>query len=86
MKGTHDLRAVAQNVDPDRVANTPSDIGWWDSIEQRYRRRAPARNGSGLTVFGFFGVNGPSYADIANREYALNGRYTTGSPACDCTD
>ena len=86
MKGTHDLRAVAQNRDPDRVADTPSDIGWWDSIERRYRRKAPARNGSGVTVFGFFGVNGPSYADIANRECSLNGRYTTGSPACDCTD
>ena len=86
MKGTHDLRAVAQNRDPDRVADTPSDIGWWDNIERRYRRKAPARNGSGLTVFGFFGVNGPSYADIANRERALNGRYATGTPACDCTD
>ena len=86
MKGTHDLRAVAQNSDPDRVADAPSDIGWWDSIERRYRRKAPARNGSGVTVFGFFGVNGPSYADIANRECSLNGRYTTGSPACDCTD
>lgn len=86
MKGTRDLRAVAQNSDPDRVADAPSDIGWWDSIERRYRRKAPARNGSGVTVFGFFGVNGPSYADIANRECSLNGRYTTGSPACDCTD
>ena len=86
MKGTRELRAVAQNYDPDRVSGTPSDIGWWDRIERRYRRKAPARNGSGLTVFGFFGVNGPSYADIANRECALNGRYTTGTPACDCTD
>ncbi|MDE0395658.1 MAG: hypothetical protein OYK82_12865 [Gammaproteobacteria bacterium] len=86
MKGTHDLRAVAQSLDPDRVADTPSDIGWWDSIERRYRRKAPARDGSGHTVFGFFGVNGPSYADIANTECVLNGRYTTGSPACDCTD
>lgn len=86
MKGTHDLRTVAQHHDPDRVADAPSDIGWWDRIERRYRRKAPARNGSGLTVFGFFGVNGPSYADIADRKRALNGRYTTGTPACDCTD
>ena len=86
MKGTHDLRTVAQHHDPDRVADAPSDIGWWDRIERRYRRKAPARNGPGLTVFGFFGVNGPSYADIADRERALNGRYTTGTPACDCTD
>lgn len=86
MKGTRDLRSVAQSHDPDRVADTPSDIGWWDRIERCYRRKAPARNGSGYTVFGFFGVNGPSYADIANAKCALNGRYTTGSPACDCTD
>lgn len=86
MKGTRDLREVAQNHDPDRVAGTPSDIGWWDRIERRYRRTAPTRNGSGNTVFGFFGVNGPSYADIADRACALNGRYTTGTPACDCTD
>ena len=86
MKGTRDLRAVAESPDPDRVADAPSDIGWWDGIERRYRRTAPARNGSGDTVFGFFGVNGPSYADIADRACALNGRYTTGSPACDCTD
>ena len=86
MKGTHDLREVAQNQDPDRVADTPSDIGWWDRIEQHYRRKAPARTGTGHTVFGFFGVNGPTYADIANAGCTLNGRYTTGSPACDCTD
>ena len=81
MKGTCDLRAVAENSDPDRVADAPSDIGWRDRIERRYRRTAPARNGSGHTAFGFFGVNGPSYADIADRECALNGRQTTGSPA-----
>ena len=86
MKGTHDLRAVAHRDDPDRVADTPSDIGWWDRIERSYRRKAPARSGSGHSVFGFFGVNGPSYADIANRESVLNGRYATGAPACDCTD
>ena len=86
MKGTRDLRAVAQSHDPDRVAGTPSDIGWWDEIERRYRRTAPARNGSGRTVFGFFGVNGPTYSDIADEGCSLNGRYTTGSPACDCTD
>ena len=86
MKGTRDLRVVAHTRDPDRVADTPSDIGWWDAVERRYRRRAPARNGSGHTTFGFFGVNGPSYADIGNQDCTLNGRYTTGSPACDCTD
>lgn len=86
MKGTRELRSVAHNLDSDRVSDAPSDIGWWDKIERRYRRKAPARNGSGLSVFGFFGVNGPTYADIANRECALNGRYTTGTPACDCTD
>ena len=86
MKGTHGLREVARNHDPDRLADTPSDVRWWDRMERRYRRTAPARNGNGSTVFGFFGVNGPTYADIANSDFVLQGRYTTGSPACDCTD
>ena len=86
MKGTRELRRAAQADDPRRVASAPSDIRWWDQMERRYRREVPSRSGGGLSRFGFFGVRGPSFAQIADPAAALNGRYTTGAPSCDCTD
>ena len=86
MKGTRQLQRQAQEPDPQRVMGTPSDIQWWDDLEMRYRREAKARDGNGVTKFGFFGVKGPTFAEIANPNTQLKGRYTTGSPACDCTD
>ena len=86
MKGTRDLQRHAQQPDPERVPGAPSDIQWWGEMESRYRREAPARDGCGISKFGFFGVKGPTFADIANPDAELTGRYTTGSPACDCTD
>ncbi len=86
MKGTRQLQRQAQQPDPDRVANAPSDIQWWSDIEQRYRQHRPARNGDGVSTFGFFGVNGPRFPQIADPTHSLTGRYTTGSPSCDCTD
>ena len=86
MKGTRDLQAQAQIPDPVRVADAPSDIAWWDGLEQRYRREAPSRDGRGTSRFGFFGVHGPSFAEIADPDAELKGRYTTGAPSCDCTD
>ena len=84
MKGTKGLAALAQHPDPLRVPDAPSDIAWWTDVEQRYRREAPARSGVGTSTFGFFGVHGPSFSDIAQGETGL--RYATGDPACDCTD
>ena len=86
MKGTRSLRQQALQPDPLRIVGAPSDIQWWNEIELRYRREAPARDGDGISRFGFFGVKGPTFTQIANPKEALNGRYTTGSPACDCTD
>ncbi len=86
MKGTRELRRLSLEADPQRAAAAPADIQWWDATERRYRREAPARNGCGVSKFGFFGVGGPSFADIADPDVQLQGRYTTGSPACDCTD
>ena len=86
MKGTRQLQGQAQEPDPQRVMGTPSDIQWWDDLEMRYRREAKARDGNGVTKFGFFGVKGPTFAEIANPNTQLKGRYTTGSPSCDCTD
>ena len=84
MKGTRDLARLAIDDDPARVAGTPSDIDWWSSMEQRYRREAPARSGDGTSIFGFFGVHGPSFAEVARGE--VGRRYAVGEPACDCTD
>lgn len=86
MKGTREMQSRAQRPDPVQVVGAPSDIQWWGEMEARYRREAPARDGCGISKFGFFGVKGPTFADIANPETELKGRYTTGSPACDCTD
>ncbi len=66
--------------------NTPSDINWWSQIERRYRREVPARNGNGISKFGFLGVSGPSYAQIAANNAPIRNRYSQGTPACDCTD
>ena len=86
MKGTRELRRIATQPDPQRAAGAPSDIAWWDAMETRYRREAPSRDGCGVSRFGFFGVRGPSFAEVGNPDVPLQGRYTTGSPACDCTD
>lgn len=86
MKGTRQLQQQAQQRDSGRTRGAPSDIAWWNEMETRYRREAPARNGSGVSRFGFFGVKGPTFAEIANPDTEMQGRYSTGSPACDCTD
>ena len=86
MKGTRQLQRAAQTVDAARVSNAPSDIQWWDTIERRYRREAPSRDGCGVSRFGFFGVRGPTFAEVADPEFELKGRYSTGAPSCDCTD
>ena len=86
MKGTRQLQRQARQTDAKRAAGTPSDIGWWSDMEMRYRREAPARNGDGVSTFGFFGVNGPTFAELGSCDEAPTGRYATGSPACDCTD
>ena len=84
MKGTRDLALLAQSSDPLRIVGTPSDIAWWVDIEQRYRREAPSRSGEGTSTFGFFGVHGPSFSEVARGKTGR--RYATGDPACDCTD
>ena len=86
MKGTEGLKQAAQKSDPQRVARAPSDIQWWADIERRYRREIPARNGQGLAVFGFLGVSGPSFAEVAEGAGSARSRYASGTPACDCTD
>ena len=86
MKGTEILKQAAQEADPNRVEGAPSDISWWVDIEQQYRREAPARNGTGLSRFGFLGVSGPSFAEVADGTASRRSRYATGTVACDCTD
>ena len=86
MKGTHALRAAASADDPTRVPGTPSDIAWWDAMERKYAREVPARDGTGVSRFGFLGLRGPTFADLATGGHEPETRYARGVPACDCTD
>ncbi len=86
MKGTRFLAKAAHAADPGRQTGAPSDIGWWIEMEERYQRKVAARSGEGTTRFGFFGVRGPTFAEIARGNAPDLGRYATGAPACDCTD
>ena len=84
MKGTSTLVSLARQADPRRIAGTPSDIAWWADMESRYQREVPARGRGGTSVFGFFGVHGPAFSEVARGETGR--RYLAGEPACDCTD
>ena len=86
MKGTRFLARAAAAPDPERRAGTPSDIDWWIAMEERYRRQVAARDGSGMSRFGFFGVSGPSFVQVARGAAPDLGRYVAAAPACDCTD
>ena len=86
MKGTGALREAAHAPDPARVCGAPSDVAWWDAMEQKYAREVPARDGDGMSRFGFFGLRGPTFADIAEGRANGSSRYARGVPACDCTD
>lgn len=86
MKGTKAIGLAAHQSDPKRVVDAPSDVGWWVAMEQRYRREVPARNGKGVSRFGFFGVRGPTFAELARCGGSDADRYARGAPACDCTD
>ena len=86
MKGTESLRDAGQATDERRIPNSPSDISWWSEIERRYRRVIPSTRGEGISKFGFFGVSGPSFAQVAALNDTKTTRYSHGTPACDCTD
>ena len=86
MKGTRTLQRAASAEDAERVADAPSDVRWWADIERRYRREAPRRGGEGTSRFGFLGVSGPTFAQIGAGTAAERSRFSSGTPACDCTD
>lgn len=86
MKGATMLNALARQADEQRIADAPSDVGWWTSIERRYRREMPARHGSGVSRFGFLGVKGPTFAQIAAGNAPKKTRFSSATLACDCTD
>ena len=86
MKGTEQLARAARVEDPQREAGDPADIRWWASIERKYRREVPKRGGEGLSRFGFLGVSGPTYEQLAAGDPGRRGRFSAGEPACDCTD
>ena len=85
MKGTRQLISLASLSDERRRSNAPTDIDWWADFERRHLRRAPRRNGTGESRFGFFGVNSVTFAQIVSG-VEHRGRYAGGTPACDCTD
>ncbi len=86
MKGTSHLAAAARCADPQRVAGAPSDIAWWADIERRYRQERPRRDGEGTSRFGFLGVSGPTFAQLAEGDAGKSSRFASGGVACDCTD
>lgn len=86
MKGTKQLAQASQAEDPLREQGKPSDIRWWDAMERKYRREAPKRNGEGISRFGFLGVSGPTYQQLATGNPGRRTRFSGGEPACDCTD
>ena len=86
MKGTVQLAQASQAADPLREQGQPSDIRWWAAMERKYRREAPKRGGEGVTRFGFLGVSGPTYEQLATGDPGRRTRFSGGEPACDCTD
>ena len=86
MKGTKNIRDLAQQPVEEDQQGTPSDVQWWADFEDKHARIVPTRDGDGTSRFGFFGVNQPSYGEIATGKSLGNGRYANGTPACDCTD
>lgn len=86
MKGTRQLVELGRSDDARRRPGTPSDIGWWADFEDRHVRLAPKRGGTGISRFGFFGVNARPFSDLAEGLTPQEDRYATGTPACDCTD
>ena len=86
MKGTKAIGIGAREPDSMRVPGAPSDIAWWVRMERKYRREVPARNGGGVSRFGFFGLRGPTFATLAAAGGNDGDRYARGVPACDCTD
>ena len=86
MKGTGELARLAAAPDPERVPGAPSDIAWWTETEEIYRRETPSRGGCGVSRFGFFGLSGPTFEQVAGGDVPRRGRYAHGEPSCDCTD
>lgn len=86
MKGTTQLAAAARTPDPQRIVGAPSDIAWWADVERRYRQERPRRDGNGTSRFGFLGVSGPTYAQLAAGDTGAGSRFASGGVACDCTD
>ncbi len=84
MKGTRGLERLAAQPDPARVPGAPSDVEWWVATEQRYRRESSTIGMN--SGFGFLGLDGPSFDQIACGAAPERNRYATGAPSCDCTD
>jgi 3'-phosphoadenosine 5'-phosphosulfate sulfotransferase (PAPS reductase)/FAD synthetase len=76
------------------MVNTPCDVGWWTSMEQKYGRNLEAerrvRTGADSSSFvGFFGAStGFSYQVLANSggEGRELSRFSSAVLPCDCTD
>ena len=85
MKGPRGLAELAATPDPARVRGAPSDVQWWAATERRYRREALTLQNEG--GFGFLGLSGPTFAQIAEGTLPVRTRYDSlNTPSCDCTD
>ena len=70
MKGPEKLYQISQTVDKEREVGTPTDIGWWTSLEDKYVRSKPSESDSGgRTFFRFQGANKPSFGEIAAGDF-----------------
>ncbi|MYH98638.1 MAG: hypothetical protein F4124_04325 [Acidimicrobiia bacterium] len=86
MKGTRQLVELSNRADLMQQKNTPTDIRWWAQFEERHARKAPRRDGAGMSRFGLLGVNAITFREIAQGDPGPSSRYEYGTPACDCTD
>ena len=101
LKGVSNLKSVRNRMEEDKfikepgfgsLLGTPSDIAWWNRMEQKYGRdlKAEGREIKGNpknTVIGFFGTKTDfSYDLLSQAEESEFTRYSGTLLPCDCTE
>ena len=101
LKGVGNLKSVRNRMEEDKyveepgfgsLLGTPSDVAWWNSMEQKYGRdlKAEGREITGNpknTVIGFFGTKTNfSYELLSQADESDIARYSGSLLPCDCTE
>ena len=94
VRGLRKVRAALDNVTGKQLENTPCDLAWWVTIEERYGRDMKAekrdtRSPVAGDFIGFFGSrNDFSYRQLAQLQdvEADLSRFANSVLPCDCTD